>query len=130
MATFDLVEISAGVHEETLWVSVGFSSDLEDQDVLHVVCALEVDDQDRRLGHDAIYLERFDQANSCYAGAEEIAIGAEGIELKLNAHGCESLSLPQSVMFVVSSTLKGWGNAQAIFRRMRDLECGRVIRAA
>ena len=47
--SFNVVEISSGLHEETLWVSVGFSSDLEDQDVLHFVCALEVDDQDRRL---------------------------------------------------------------------------------
>jgi hypothetical protein len=128
--SFDVVEISSGLHEETLWVSVGFSSELEDQDVLHFVCALELDDQDRRLGHNAIYLERFDQAYSCYAGAEAILIGVKGIDLKLNAHGCESLSLPQSVEFVVTSALKGWEDALTIFRRMQNLECGRVLRAA
>jgi hypothetical protein len=129
-ASYGVVEISSGLHEETLWVSVGFSSDLESQDVLHFVCALEVDDQDRRLGHNAIYLERFDQAYSCYAGAEAVLVGAKGIDVKLNAHGCENLSLPQSVEFVVTSSLKGWEDAQAIFRRMQDLECGRVLRAA
>ena len=128
--SFNVVEISSGLHEETLWVSVGFSSDLEDQDVLHFVCALEVDDQDRRLGHNAIYLERFDQAYSCYAGAEAVLISAGGIDLTLNAHGSESLSLPQSVEFVVTANLNGWEDALAIFRRMQDLECGHVLRAA
>jgi hypothetical protein len=128
--SFDVVEISSGLHEETLWVSLGFSSKLEELDVLHFVCAIEVDEQDRRLGHDAIYLERFDQAYSCYAGAEEIVIGTAGVHLKLNPHGRQSLSLPHIVDFLVGSDLKGWSGATKIFKRMQDLECGRVLRVA
>ena len=128
--SFEVVEISSGLHEDTLWVSVGFSSELQELDALHFVCAMDVDEQDRRLGHNAMYLERFDQAYSCYNGAEAIVIGATGIQIKLNAHGCESLSLPNAVRFLVASDLKGWSEAVSIFRRMQDLECGRVLRAA
>ena len=128
--SFEVVEISSGLHEDTLWVSVGFSSELQDLDVLHFVCARDVDEQDRRLGHNAMYLERFDQAYSCYDGAEAIVIGASGVQVNLNARGCECLSLPNAVHFLVASDLKGWSEAVSIFRRMQDLECGRVLRAA
>jgi hypothetical protein len=127
---FQVVEVSAGLHEETLWVSVGFSSELQELDVLHFVCATDVDDQDRRLGHNAMYLERFDQSYSCYGGAEAILIRITGVQIMLNAHGRESLSLPHAVDFQVASDLKGWSEAVSIFRRMQELECGRVLRAA
>ena len=128
--SFQVVEINSGLHEETLWVSVGFSSELQEQDVLHFVCATDVDEQDRRLGHNAIYLERFDQAYSCYDGAKAIVIGTAGVRVELNAHGRESLSLPHKIDFLVASDLKGWSEAVGIFKRMQELECGRVLRAA
>jgi hypothetical protein len=127
--SFEVVEISSGRHEDTLWVSVGFSSELQESDVLHFVCAMDVDEQDRRLGHDAMYLERFDQAYSCYSGAEAIVIGATGLQIKLNAHGCESLSLANEVDFLVAPDLQGWSEAVGIFKRMQDLECGSVLRS-
>jgi hypothetical protein len=128
--SFDVVEISSGVHDETLWVSVGFSSELERLDVLHFVCATEVDSEDRKLGQNEMYLERFDQAYSCYAGADEIRVMTSKLQLKLNARGCKSLAFPQEVQFVVASKLSGWADAQRIFKRMESLECGRVLRAA
>ena len=109
-------------------MSVGFASELERLDVLHFVCATEVDAQDRRLGHDAMYLERFDQAYSCYAGADEILVTSSGVKLKLNPRGRKCLALPEKVEFVVGSRLKGWADAKRIFMRMVGLECGRVLR--
>ena len=63
-------------------------------------------------------------------GETAVVIGATGVQIKLNAHGCESLSLANAVDFLVAPDLKGWSEAVSIFKRMQDLECGRVLRAA
>lgn len=128
--TYEVEEISAGVVDNCLWVSIGFSSRIEKQDVLHVVCAMSVDAQDRKLGHDSIYLERFDQAYSCYSGAERIAIEPQDIHVALNPQGSKALSLPRSVSFAVPPRLKGWSVASRVFKRMSSMECGRVVTVA
>jgi len=128
--TYEVEEISAGVADDCHWVSIGFSSSIEKQDVLHVVCALSVDAQDRKLGHDSIYLERFDQAYSCYSGAEKISVGLQDIHFALNPEGGKALSLPRSVSFAVPPRLKGWSAASRIFKRMSSMECGRVVTVA
>jgi hypothetical protein len=50
MEEYELEEVSSGVEESFLWVTLGFSSELEENDVLHVVCATTVDSEDRDAG--------------------------------------------------------------------------------
>jgi hypothetical protein len=126
-ATYEVDEILSGVADDDLWVSIGFSSELEPRDVLHVVCATSVDEQDRKLGHDTIYLERFDQAYSCYAGAERISAGGAGIEVVLTLQGARDLDLPTKVSFVCPAGLEGWPDALHMLGRMSAYECGRVV---
>jgi len=125
--TYPIEEITAGVADNCLWVSIGFSSKLEKLDVLHVVCAMSVDAQDRTLGHDSIYMERFDQAYSCYSGAERIEVKPQSIEVALKSRGSKNLSLSRNVLFVVPPRLKGWSTASRIFKRMSSMPCGRIV---
>lgn len=127
---YEVEEIRSGVADNCLWVSIGFSSELEKLDVLHVVCAMSVEAQDRKLGQNSIYLERFDQAYSCYAGADSILVAPESIEVALNSTGRKNLSFPGKVLFVRSSRLKGWASALRVFKRMSPQECGRVVSVA
>ncbi len=73
MEKIEIKELMAGNDDETLWVSIGFSSELE-----------ELDDQDVASGMDGIYLERFDQAYSCYKGASQILVEHNSILIQLN----------------------------------------------
>ena len=93
---YELQSIKSGVSGSDLWVSLGFSSPLEKWDVLHVVCAKKVDDQDRELGMDSIYLERFDQAYSCYQGASSIRVHQYGVDFRLTKHGAKALDFTRS----------------------------------
>lgn len=125
--TYEVDEINSGVEDDCLWVSIGFSSDLESRDVLHVVCATSVDDQDVKLGHDTIYLERFDQAYSGYAGVESISAGAAGIQLALTPRGMRDLELAANVAFVCPAGLGGWSDALHVLGRMSAYEWGRAV---
>ncbi|HEY0682377.1 MAG TPA: Imm10 family immunity protein [Steroidobacter sp.] len=125
--TYKIEEISAGVDEGCLWVSIGFSSELEKLDVLHVVCALDPGDQDLGEGHDAVYLERFDQAYSCNDGAEKILVRPATIEVTLNAKGRQDLGFSGDICFEAPDSLEGWANALGILERMSAQACGRVV---
>jgi len=127
---FKVLEIRSGEHEGILWVSVGFASDAKEDDLLHFVCALSVDAQDRKLGHNSMYMERSDQGLSCYSGAEKIVVSRNSIDLKLNVRGRKSLALPKQVVFSASNRLNGWAAALKVFGRMALQECGRVLDAA
>ena len=91
MEQYELQEVTSGIEESSLWVTLGFSSELENNDVLHVVCATSVDDEDRSDGMVDLYLERFDQAYCCYGGAEDVLVGRASIEVRLNHKGREAL---------------------------------------
>jgi hypothetical protein len=109
-------------------VTLGFSSVLEANDVLHVVCATSVEDEDRREGTVDLYLERFDQAYSCHGGADEVLVGFASIEVKLNEKGREALGFDGGVSFRVPAGLDKYQDALAILRQMSGLECGKRIR--
>jgi hypothetical protein len=99
MEQYELREVMSGTEESYRWVTLGFSSELEEYDVLHVVCATSVDDEDRLKGMVDLYLERFDQAYSCCGGADEILVGLTSIRVRLNEKGRETLAFDGGVAF-------------------------------
>jgi immunity protein 10 of polymorphic toxin system len=125
---YRLEEVMSGTEESYLWVTLGFSSELEKHDVLHIVCAMSVDDQDRRGGMADLYLERFDQAYSCYGGAEAVRVGNASLEVQLNSKGLKALDFHGGVAFEVPVGVAGYPDAVAILRRMSTLECGKSVR--
>ena len=125
---YELQSIKSGVSGSDLWVSLGFSSPLEKWDVLHVVCAKKVDDQDRDLEMDSIYLERFDQVYSCYQGANSIRVHQHGVDLRLTKHGVKALNFAPHLRLVFPQHLRGVQKAVRVFRQMTKYECGRVIK--
>jgi hypothetical protein len=122
--------VKSGQLEDTLWVSLGFASKLEANDRLHIVCAKAFDAQDVKHRMDTIYLERFDQAYSCYHGARSIEVGATGVHLRLNAHGQKSLDFRAHLHLSLPSVLRGWKAAQKVFAQMSEHRCGAVIKVA
>lgn len=128
MERYPLDEVTFGVEDSCLWVTLGFSSPLERNDLLHIVCATSVDAQDRRSGMADLYLERFDQAYSCYGGADLVLVTPALVDLRLNARGCDALRFDGAVMLDVPESLHPYRDALLIFRRMLGLECGARIR--
>ena len=128
MEQYELEEVKSGVEESCLWVTLGFSSELENSDVLHVVCATIVDDQDRSRGMVDLYLERFDQAYCCYGGADVVLVGRASVEVRLNQKGSEALDFDGGVVFQVPTGLDQYQEAVTIFRKMSALECGKRVR--
>ena len=105
MEEFDLKWIDSGKEDSSLWISLGFSSKLKEEDVLHVVCATEVDEQDRKLGMNSIYLERIDQDLCCYNGSPKIIVGKNTIEIHMNRKGRKELKFRSGVRFRFSKKL-------------------------
>jgi hypothetical protein len=70
-----------GIEDAYSWVSLGFASSLNANDVLHILCSRVADPKDRELGMANLYLGRFDQAYCCYGGADEVSATRSSIEL-------------------------------------------------
>jgi hypothetical protein len=129
MERYTLEEAMSGVEDSFLWVTLGFSSELEAHDVLHIVCATVVDTQDREGGIADLYLERFDQAYSCYGGAELVVVTPSSVEVRLTQAGGEALEFEGGrVFFDVPAGLASFGDALQILRKMTSLECGQRVR--
>jgi hypothetical protein len=128
MEQYELHEVMSGTEESSLWVTLGFSSELEVNDFLHIVCATSVDDQDRQGGMVDLYLERFDQASCCYGGADLVLVGQASVEVRLNPKGCEALDFDGGVVFQVPTGIDRYQDAVTILRTMSALECGKRIR--
>ena len=121
--------VKSGTLDDTLWVSLGFASRLEALDRLHVVCATASDAQDAKLGMNTIYLERFDQAYSCYKGAHRIEVSPGGVKFRLTAHGRKSLDFKEYLHLAVPKGLRGWRAALKVFSDMPNYEAGQVLRS-
>ena len=130
MELYDLKEIMSGEDEHCLWVTLGFSSDLEGLDVLHIVCGKSVEDQDLENGTDGIYLERFDQAYSGYKGADSIRVSPSEITVELNSEGQKELDFKGAVSFRVTEGLKGSGDAYLILAKMLRYAYGQIVELA
>jgi len=126
MVTFPIVEIMSGEEDAIFWVTLGFSSELETNDVLHIVCAKSPDLATRESGMESIYLERFDQAYSCYGGVTGIATSSDAITVTLNAHGQQALNLPRCVRFINQETF-GYSAAVSTLQTMSKFPWGKAI---
>jgi hypothetical protein len=124
---YEVRTIRSGSTASYVYVNFGFSSPLEKWDAFHVVCAKKVDDQDREMGMGTIYLERFDQAYSCYQGAESIRAHARGVDLRLTKKGTKALDFPPLLHFVFPPRISGLRKALQNFKRMRRYRWGRVV---
>jgi hypothetical protein len=113
-AEYDLAECASGEDEFSLWVTLGFSSEETELDVLHIVCGKEADPFP---GFQGLYFERRDQGESEYALADRIRITEAGVELELNARGVNILELPAKLRFRAKSD-DPWRQARAVFRSM------------
>lgn len=127
MRTYPIEEIHSGEDDGCLWVSLGFASPDAPLDVLHIVCALRPDAQDRALGMAAIYLERDDQSRGGYAGADRIHAGEDAVTVELNAAGRDCLEFDAPLRLTWTHAPPGRREALAILARMSGCECGRVV---
>lgn len=131
MKSYRIEEAQSGEEEgEYLWVTLGFASEENPLDVLHIVCSCEIEPQDRDGGMDAIYLERDDQSRGGYGGAERIVAGEQTVEVVFNATGLRDLEFGDSLSLQWPTQLAGKAEALRILARMREYECGRVIESA
>ena len=129
MIEIQLEEVMSGEDDLCLWVSLGYTSEANPHDVFHVVVAKDVDEQDRRLSMDAIYLEGDDQGKCCYGGADSISVLDDAVEVRLNDRGLEKLGFCESLRFLGLDTSKGGSVSKEIFKQMTEYECGAVISA-
>ncbi|KRD34220.1 hypothetical protein ASE35_10870 [Lysobacter sp. Root916] len=129
MKTYPIEEVHSG-EDGCLWVSLGFVSESDPLDVLHIVCAYEVEPQDREHGMDAIYLERDDQSRGGYGGAQRILVDERAVEVRLNEAGRALLEFEDSLCLLWPAELAGKAEALRILGRMRECESGRAIELA
>lgn len=128
MLEIELKEVHSGEEEFVYWVSLGFSSDLEEYDVLHIVCGKSVDQQEKESNMDTIYMERFDQSYGCYGGASMIKICETGILIEFTQAGINTIELPEQVFFKAGSNLNGFSDAVKVLHQMREFPWGKIIK--
>ncbi|MFK5924811.1 MAG: Imm10 family immunity protein [Verrucomicrobiota bacterium] len=128
MEVRELKELMSGSDEDCLWVTLGFASELESCDVLHIVCDKKTDDQDRSYGMEGIYLERSDQSLGGYRGADKIEIKESEVLLELNDEGQKQLGFNGAVLFFYGKETEGAEGALRVFSEMPKYECGGVIK--
>jgi hypothetical protein len=122
-------EAGSGEDDHTLWVSLGFQSELSEQDVLFIVCGKQIAEQERREEYDGLYFERWDQAYSGYDLAESIIIRPTTVEIGWSKDGSKELEWPRSVQFDCSS-VGNWAEIQKMLQRMREYPWAAAITVA
>lgn len=127
MRSYPIQEAHSGQDDGSLWVSLCFASEELPLDMLHIVCALRPDAQDRALGMAEIYLERDDQSRGGYAGADRIRAGEDAVTVELNAAGRERLEFDAPLRLTWPAALAGKREALETLARMGGYECGRVV---
>jgi len=131
MQEFEVNTIQSGEEEgDYLYVSLHFESSFTADDRLHVVCGISVDEQERRLGMDQIYLERLDQIQGGYGAASRILVTADAIQFDFTPEGQRLLGFSPPLRLLWSSSLKGYGEAHENLAKMQTLECGKAIQFA
>lgn len=92
----DVVEVHSGEGDGLQWLSLGFVSEHDPLDVLHIACGQQATGD---AACDALYLERTDQDLACSGEVRALRIGAMAIELALSPAGAQALALPEYVRF-------------------------------
>ena len=104
------------------WVSLGFTSAMKRNDVLHIVSAPDPDRRSRRR----LYVERFDQLYSCEGGADSVRVGPHAVEIHLTPRAAHRLSFESTLLsFEFERRPAGYANALRTFRSMAEAN-GRV----
>lgn len=111
-----LASVASGETDCDLWVSLGFVSDDDPLDVLHVVCGLDDPPPEDPLS--GLFFEHLDQGWSGYRSAEWIVVDESVVELRFTAAGAEDLQLPRLLRLVQAQQVEGFGEAREIFARM------------
>ena len=127
MDTIQIEEMGAGADDSTIWVSVGFKSDISPFDVLFIVCAKEKSEQQIQHGLDSLYYERFDQAMGCYGGSDRIMIEPVAIELHFTPIGMKRMRFAETVRFDTSAVPDHHAKVREHLLLMRRYRWGSVI---
>ena len=129
MERYVLEEVMSGIDKWCLWVTLGFSSKREKNDVLHLVCATTVDPTSRARGMANLFLERLDQDESCYPEDVTVVAARTGVTIRLNKKDAKALFFkPGLLSFQAPPRLPGYADALKMLKRMSAMECGRRIR--
>lgn len=123
---FVLTEVHAGDHTGSLWVSLGFSSDVCALDVLHVVCGRD-DASSKTPADSGLYFERFDQVFSHSGRATKIIVRPSTIRLAFSSAEARTLGFCGPVTFVNCEGVAGFSEAVVIFRAMAQHSRGRNV---
>ena len=127
MTTIQIEEMAAGEDEITLWVSLGFTSDISPNDVLFIVCAKSISAQLLQHGMDRLYFERFDQGMSCYGGADGIKLGDSKVTVHFTPVGTKRMHFADTVCFDLSTAAERFGSVAATLNKMRTFPWGSII---
>jgi len=115
MKRFRLKSIASGANAG-LWVSLGFTSSLKRQDVLHVVSGDQATVAGARSQR-RLYVERFDQLFSCNGGCELVRVRPKSIEVHLTPKAAHLLSFETGVLlFERENRLARYADAIDTFR--------------
>ena len=97
--------------DQALWVTLGFSSQLESNDVLHIVSSANADE--------GLYLERFDQGYSAVGGAESVVVLPTAVEVHLTESARRELAFESAdLVFDGAEDVSGYDRAIDVFRAM------------
>jgi hypothetical protein len=130
MERYILVEVMAGSDDGVLWVTLGFSSTLEPDDVLHIVSGSQTLDRPPAAG-DGLYLERCDQSLSRQDGAERVTVSRRSVQVELTEAAREDLGFADKhLVFDLESSLPGFPRALGIFQAMADQGQNVVVESA
>jgi hypothetical protein len=117
MERYTLKTVASGA-KVGLWVSLGFTSSLKRNDVLHIVSedqATEAGARRRRR----LYVERFDQLYSCDGGADLVRVRQDAIEVRLTPKAAHLLSFKSTVLlFEFEKRIPRYADALGTFEAM------------
>ena len=119
--------MAAGEDESTVWVSLGFKSDISPFDVLFIVCGKNVSAQQIQHGMDRLYFERFDQGMSCYGGADSIKMSALEVTIHFTPVGIKRMHFPETVRFDLSAAAERSGSVVGNLGKMKAFPWGSII---
>jgi len=117
-----------GLENAYSWVSLRFSSPLDANDVLHILCSRVADPDGPVLGTSDLYFERFNQAYCCYGGADEVRATRSSMQILPKEKGREALAFEGTeIWFEIPPDLGGYEEALGILQQMADHEDGNSV---
>jgi hypothetical protein len=120
MTRYRLVEIMSG-SDAGLWVTLGFSSRMNRDDVLHIVTSSQPKAHGAKHA-ELLYVERFDQLYSCAEGAELVRVRPRSVEVHLSREAKRALAFGSGRWrFEVPPRLMGYRRAVRTFQAMSQV---------